>query len=57
MSISGFLRMGGYALYVWSAYGLSLIVLVVIAWSGRRRYAEMLTAARRRLASNNVVKP
>ncbi len=56
MSISGFLRMGGYAFYVWSAYGSSFIVLVVIAWSARRRYAEMLTAARRRLASGNAAK-
>jgi heme exporter protein D len=56
MSFSEFVHMGGYALYVWSAYGLSLIVLVVIAWSGRRRYAEMLTAARRRLTTADSTK-
>ena len=27
MDISKFLSMGGYALYVWSSYGLSLLVL------------------------------
>ena len=27
MDISKFLNMGGYALYVWSSYGLSLLVL------------------------------
>ena len=29
MSISEFFYMGGYALYVWSSYGLALVVL---AW-------------------------
>ncbi len=28
-AIQEFLNMGGYALYVWSAYGLSLIVLLL----------------------------
>ncbi|UCC55542.1 MAG: heme exporter protein CcmD [Gammaproteobacteria bacterium] len=28
MSISEFLDMGGYAVYVWSSYGITLIVLV-----------------------------
>ena len=27
MDISKFLNMGGYALYVWSSYGLALLVL------------------------------
>ena len=27
MGISKFLNMGGYALYVWSSYGLALLVL------------------------------
>ena len=27
MNISKFLNMGGYALYVWSSYGLALLVL------------------------------
>ena len=27
MDISKFLNMGGYALYVWSSYGLTLLVL------------------------------
>ena len=30
MSVSEFLNMGGYALYVWSSYGLALVVLLVI---------------------------
>ncbi len=51
MNFAEFIRMNGYAAYVWSSYGLTLIVLVVIAWSGRRSYAEMLAAARRRLSA------
>ena len=30
MSVSEFLNMGGYALYVWSSYGIALVVLLVI---------------------------
>ncbi|MEA3411340.1 MAG: heme exporter protein CcmD [Pseudomonadota bacterium] len=29
MSFSEFLDMGGYALYVWSSYGLTAVVLIV----------------------------
>ncbi len=28
MNVSEFLNMGGYALYVWSSYGLALVLLV-----------------------------
>lgn len=31
LTMSEFLNMGGYAFYVWSAYGISLIVLVINA--------------------------
>jgi len=42
-----FLQMGGYAPYVWSAYGITLIVLVANVWAAYRRHAEMLARARR----------
>jgi heme exporter protein D len=29
MSLSEFFNMGGYAVYVWSSYGLTLVVLVL----------------------------
>jgi heme exporter protein CcmD len=29
--------MGGYAAYVWSAYGITLLVLVLNVWSASRR--------------------
>ena len=32
-----FLRMGTHGPYVWSAYGLTLLALVAMAWGARRR--------------------
>jgi heme exporter protein D len=45
--MTDFLLMGGYAPYVWSAYGITLIVLVVNIWAAYRRHAEMLARAGR----------
>jgi heme exporter protein D len=41
--MSEFLQMGGYALYVWGAYGVTLVVLVALL-------AEAITRLRRRQA-------
>ena len=38
-----FLQMGGYALYVWSSYGISLIVLVINAVIPVLREKKMLS--------------
>lgn len=48
MDIGEFLAMGGYARYVWPAWGLSAAVLVGNAWSALRLRREALAAARRR---------
>ena len=45
--MSEFLQMGGYAAYVWSAYGVTLIVLVLNVWAAYRRHNEMLGRANR----------
>ena len=42
-----FLTMGGYAAYVWSAYGITLAVLVISAWTARRKRLQALEQARR----------
>ena len=48
--MSEFLNMGGYAVYVWSAYGLTFAVIVWnIIWA-RRLLARSREDARRRLA-------
>jgi len=47
MTLQSFLEMGGYAAFVWPAWGLSLVALVVltlVSWRWMRR-AERLAAA------------
>lgn len=48
MTLSDFFQMSGYAPYVWSCYGLTLVVLVGMDWAARRRLREELQRARRR---------
>jgi heme exporter protein CcmD len=48
--VSEFLSMGGYAVYVWSAYGLTVIVIVWNIIGARRLLARSREEARRRLA-------
>ena len=45
--MSEFLDMGGYAPYVWTAYGITLVVIVLNAWSATRRHARSLAKVRR----------
>lgn len=47
-SVSEFLAMGGYAFYVWLAYGVSLVVLVWLGVSGPLRRRQLLAEERRR---------
>ena len=44
-SLAEFFAMGGYALYVWSSFGMGLLLTAVEPWLLRRRY----TAAALRL--------
>ena len=46
--MSEFLAMGGHGAYVWSAYGITLIVLAVNAWTAVRRHSKAIEAARAR---------
>lgn len=45
--VSSFLAMGGYAGYVWPAYGAGAIILIAIWWDSvrRRRAVERALAA------------
>ena len=51
MSFSEFIDMGGYAFYVWSSYGITLIILVANVIGPlrlrRRLLADIARAARR----------
>ena len=48
--MSEFLHMGGYAAYVWPAYGLTLAVIVWNIVYARRLLSRSREEARRRLA-------
>ena len=40
--MSEFLAMGGHGPYVWSAYGVTLVVMVYNAWAAYRHQANAL---------------
>jgi heme exporter protein D len=40
--MSEFLAMGGYAAYVWSAYGITLLVILLNIWAARRARVRSL---------------
>ncbi len=48
MTNGGFLAMGGYAFYVWFAYGLSAVVLMVNAVAPARTEKSLLLGIRKR---------
>jgi heme exporter protein CcmD len=48
MDLQEFFRMGGYAGYVWTAYGLTALVLLLNWVAALRREAEEQENARRR---------
>ncbi len=45
-SVGDFIDMGGYGLYVWGSYGVSLLLMVVEPmWAARRRRRALREAA------------
>jgi heme exporter protein CcmD len=48
MDLNNFFNMGGYAEYVWPAYGLTALVLVWNWWAALRSETEAQTSAKRR---------
>lgn len=46
--MNDFFAMGGYAAYVWSAFGLTAVVLAGNWFLARRRYARAAELVRRR---------
>ena len=45
------LAMGGYGAYVWSCFGLTLVVVVVCVLQSRRRHERVLKNLRTRLVA------
>jgi heme exporter protein CcmD len=50
--MKAFLDMGGYAVYVWPAYAVTLAVVVLNIFAARRALAQSIEAARRRVAAS-----
>ena len=48
MDLQTFFEMGGYAEYVWPAYGLTALILLWNWWAARRSEIAAQTAAQRR---------
>jgi heme exporter protein CcmD len=46
--VTEFLDMGGYAAYVWSAYGVTLGVMLCLIWRFHCRHSSLLAAVRGR---------
>jgi len=51
-----FLSMGGYARYVWGAYGVSLAVIVAMLWLTRRHFNLTREMLLRRIRSTEDTK-
>ncbi len=49
MSLEHFFSMGGYAFYVWTAYGIATVVLGLNLFLSLRRKAEVLKEVERAL--------
>ena len=45
--MTDFFAMDGYAAYVWSAYGITLVVLLISIWTARKRRLDAIERARR----------
>ncbi len=52
MTLSEFFNMGGYATFVWSSYGLALVVLVVNWWLPLQQHKQNLKKLKRQFRSN-----
>jgi len=41
-SVGEFLQMGGYALYVWSSFGMTALVVIIEVWQVRAKRQQVL---------------
>jgi heme exporter protein D len=53
MTLSEFFNMGGYATFVWSSYGLALVVLVLNWWLPLQQHRQNLKKLKRQFRSKN----
>jgi len=48
--MSEFFHMGGYALYVWTSYGLTAATMIALYWSAKREQQHVKQQIARRVA-------
>ena len=54
--MSEFFAMGGHGGYVWSAYGITLLILTLNGWAAVRRHKQAINAARQAGAPANTAR-
>ncbi|MCH4810870.1 heme exporter protein CcmD [Vreelandella neptunia] len=55
-SFSEFLAMGGHAPYVWSAWGVTALLLVATVWHARVEQRQLIKGLKRRARRANSLK-
>lgn len=55
-SFSEFLAMGGHAPYVWSAWGVTALLLLVSVWHARAEQRQLIKGLKRRVRRENSVR-
>lgn len=48
-SFAEFLAMGGHAPYVWSAWGVTALLLLLIVWHARAEHRQLINGVKRRV--------
>ena len=55
-SFSEFLAMGGHAPYVWSAWGVTALLLIATVWHARVEQRQLLNGIKRRARRANSLR-
>ncbi|MDQ7727946.1 heme exporter protein CcmD [Halomonas sp. SpR8] len=55
-SFSEFLAMGGHAPYVWSAWGVTALLLLATVWHARVEQRQLIKGLRRRVRRENSLR-
>lgn len=54
MSIEQFLHMDGYGFYIWTSYGLSFLIFILLIWSTRAKYKMLTEKLKRRFRLESI---
>ncbi|UYO75336.1 heme exporter protein CcmD [Halomonas qinghailakensis] len=53
-SLNEFFAMGGHGPYVWSAWGITALLMLVIVWHARQERSQLLKGVKRRVRRENA---